>query len=256
MVEKEPEVIVFDPKEGFVDFLKSSIAREMAIVVLGLCSVDYRGRAQSKLGEGIHVVFVKSDGAVLVHGPEGYEPINYQPKTTTLSVFKEGDKVILRAIRSRPYEELKIVFTRVYSAVAFKTHFKPKFIMYGKEEDLRRAVVRNPALIEEGLRVVEIERKVRPGFIDLLCVDREGRLVVIEFKREEASVSAVRQLYEYVKALSNELRRPVRGILASPRISKDARSLLATLGLEYKRLDLRKCMKYMAETGLEKFIKQ
>ena len=256
MMEEKPEVVVFKHGEDFVDFLKSMIAREMTIVVLGLCSVNYRGRAQSKLGEGIHVVLVKSDGAVLVHGPEGYEPINYQPKTTSLSVFRNGEKVVLRAVRSRPYEELKIVFTKIYSAVAFKTHFKPEFIMYGKEEDLRRAVIRNPALIEEGLKVVEIERKVRPGFIDLLCVDKEGRLVVIEFKREEASISAVRQLYEYVKALSNELGRPVRGILASPRISKDAKSLLATLGLEYKRLDLRKCMKYMAETGLEKFIKQ
>ena len=256
MMEGEPEVNVFKHEEDFVSFLKSSIAREMAIVVLGLCSVDYRGRAQSRLGEGIHVVLVKSDGAVLVHGPEGYEPINYQPKTTSLTVFRDGEKIVLRAVRTRPYEELKIIFTKIYSAIAFKTHFRPEFIMYGREEDLRRAVVRNPALVEEGLRVVEIERKVRPGFIDLLCVDKEGKLVVIEFKREEAGISAVRQLYEYVKALSSELGRPVRGILAAPRISRDARSLLTTLGLEYRRLDLRKCMRYMTITGLEKFIRK
>ena len=112
--------------------------------------------------------------------------------------------------------------------------------MYGDEQDVRDVLAENPSLIEEGLELVEKERRVSTGFIDLLCRDKDGRLVVVEVKRGKAGAEAVIQLKRYVDALKNELNLKVRGILVAEALSRGVKPLLEREGLEFKRLDLKK----------------
>lgn len=85
------------------------------------------------------------------------------------------------------------------------------------------------------------EKKVEPGFLDLYGLNSSGRFVVVEIKRIKAGKSAVLQLARYVDEVKTLVNRDVRGVLSAPQISKGVQRLLATLNLEYKRIDLERC---------------
>jgi RecB family endonuclease NucS len=100
---------------------------------------------------------------------------------------------------------------------------------------------------------------VEPGFVDVYGIDKDGRLVVVEIKRKTAGKDAAFQLAKYIDAIKSRADREVRGILAAPDIAKDVQRLLATLGLEFKALDPKKCADILrkAETKkLETFFKE
>jgi len=223
-------------------------------LIVATCSVDYDGRARSRLGEGDRVIIIKPDGAVLVHRPYGSLPVNYQPEGSTVSVRVEEEGLVITAVRSKPAERLTIRVSRVAHLVVAEMKDDAKFEMWGSEDELRDAIARNPELfLGERLKPVDVEAKLgRVGFADLLMVDDAGNYVVVEVKREEAGVDAVFQLKRYVGYAREALGGRVRGILAAPSISKRALSLLAKEGLEFRRVDPRAAAK--AKSGLLSFI--
>ena len=75
--------------------------------------------------------------------------------------------------------------------------------------------------------------------IDLYGVDRQGNVVVIEFKRGRAGLDAVSQLKRYVDELKKERGGRVRGVLAAPGVTESALKLLKELGLEYVKIERR-----------------
>jgi len=220
--------------------LTDAISRHSYIVVFGNCSVTYRGRGASRIGPGDRMVVVKPDGAVLVHRPSGYSPVNWQPDSQALTAEQQGDTLILRSVRGRPREVLEILFHDVYAVLVVEgLRDNAEFIEYLDEAELRDYLAANPDEIEEGLHVIRKERPIGAGYADIVARDREGRYVVIEVKRVTASREAVRQLHRYVEKLREENpAAPVRGILVAPSISKEAKKLLESLGLEYRQVDV------------------
>ena len=63
-----------------VEVLEEYLRREYTVQVNGLCTVNYQGRAKSKLDRGERLVIKKQDSALLVHGPDNYQPKNWQPE--------------------------------------------------------------------------------------------------------------------------------------------------------------------------------
>ena len=94
----------------------------------------------------------------------------------------------------------------------------------------------NPYLIEEGLKVLELEKSLKVGDIDIYGEDSEGNKIVIELKRRKASLSDVSQLKRYVEEIS-KFNTNVRGMLIAPGITKNAMNLLLKSGLEFKNIN-------------------
>uniref|UniRef100_A0A7C1T1T8 Endonuclease NucS n=1 Tax=Thermofilum pendens TaxID=2269 RepID=A0A7C1T1T8_THEPE len=234
--------------------VSAALAKKCVVLMVATCSVEYDGRARSRLGDGDRVIVIKPDGAVLVHRPYGSLPVNYQPEGSAVSVRAEGDSLVITAVRSRPAERLTIRVRRIAHLVVAELRDDAEFEMWGSEEELRDAIALNPELLlGEKLNPVDVEARLgRAGFADLLMVDDAGNYVVVEVKREEAGVDAVFQLKRYVSYVQKALGRRVRGILAAPSISKRALSLLAKEGLEFRRVDPRAAAK--AKSGLLSFI--
>ncbi len=231
--------------------LTDAISRHSYIVVFGNCSVNYRGRGASRIGPGDRMVVVKPDGAVLVHRPSGYSPVNWQPDSQALTAEQQGDTLILRSVRGRPREVLEILFHDVYAVLVVEgLRDNAEFIEYLDEAELRDYLAANPDEIEEGLHVIRKERPIGTGYADIVARDREGRYVVIEVKRVTATREAVRQLHRYVEKLREENpAAPVRGILVAPSISREAKKLLESLGLEYRQVDVARIYQKAIERG-------
>jgi len=49
------------------DLINDALAKQKVLIVAGNCTVNYEGRAASKLTWGERVLVVKADGSVLIH---------------------------------------------------------------------------------------------------------------------------------------------------------------------------------------------
>lgn len=242
-----------------VALIEKAFSARRTLVVAGNCRVRYVGRANSTLESGERLLIVKADGALLVHRPIGYEPVNWQPSGSVFNVQMEQGLVEIHGVRQKPRESVKATFNSVFMVSSLNLEDSGEFLLYASEEDMHRALLLRPSLLEEGFKPISYEKKVEPGFVDVYGVDKNGRLVVVEVKRKIAGKEAALQLAKYIEAIKGKANRELRGVLAAPSLGKDVQRLLATLGLEFKALDPKKCAEVLrrSETAkLESFFQE
>jgi RecB family endonuclease NucS len=229
------------------DLISDALAKQKVIIVAGNCTVDYEGRAASKLTWGERVLVIKADGSVLLHRRSGYEPVNWQPPRCQFRVSVEEDKLLsVLATRQKPKESLRLVFDNIAVAIALILDDEGEFAMHVTEEQMKRAILLDPSLVESGLKLISEETKMgASGFTDIYAEDASGRLVVIEIKRNAASREAALQLNRYVETLRKRVNRPVRGILAAPELKSGTSPILAKLGYDFKAVSPEKCFQVL-----------
>lgn len=232
--------------EEAAGFIGKALSERKALIIIGNCWVEYRGRASSKLEPGERIVMIKEDGSVLVHRPAGYEPVNWQPPGCLFQTHATKGVLEVRAVRRKPFESVKMFFDRVYLLSALSLIDRGKFSLHASEKDMQRAILLEPTILEPGFKPITYEKKVEPGFVDVYGTDGEGRFVVVEVKRKTAGRAAALQLAKYVESIRTVVSREVRGVLAAPRLAKGVQRLLATLGLDFRALDPKKCAEVLS----------
>ena len=70
------------------------------------------------------------------------------------------------------------------------------------ELELEETVAANPEMLEAGLRLVGRQTSVAGGWLDLLGIDSDGRLVIFELKRGRLGRDAVTQIIDYASAMN------------------------------------------------------
>ena len=242
MSNRKPVVSLENPSvEKAAVFIREAVSERKAVILVGNCWVEYKGRASSKLEPGERIVLIKEDGSVLVHRPIGYEPVNWQPAGCLFQTRAVGDILKVRAVRRKPAESVDIFFDRVYLLSAMSLIDRGDFSLHSSERDMQKAILLDPSLFEPDFKPISYEKQVEPGFVDVYGLDREGRLVVVEIKRKTAGKSAALQLAKYVDYVKTIVNREIRGVLVAPNLAKGVQKLLVTLGLEFKALEPKKC---------------
>lgn len=216
--------------------------------------VRYEGRGESTLGPGERLVIIKRDRSILVHRPEGYEPVNWQPPNSHIDVDESEEGLVLTVTRKS--EKLVITFPDPPEIYIFHLIDEAEFEMYATEMEMKRAVILEPKLIEEGFKPLEDERQVfQTGRIDVLGRDSEGRLVVVELKKRRASQDDIMQLMRYTTSLEREMGERPRAIIAAPSISRTASKLCGRTGVEFKCLTPRSCTEVLRKrSGLRQYL--
>ena len=233
-------------------FIKAAVADRNAIILVGNCWVDYKGRASSKLEPGERIIMIKEDGSVLVHRPIGYQPVNWQPTGCMFQIRSKGDMLIVRAVRRKPSESVNITFDHVYLVTSMKLIDRGVFSLHASESDMQQAILLEPSLLEEGFVPISYEKKVEPGFVDVYGMDRDGRLVVVELKRRTAGRDAALQLAKYIDYIKTVAKRDLRGVLVAPHLAKGVQTVLTSLGLEFKALEPKKCAEVLHRSETRK----
>jgi len=232
--------------------IEEAISQRKTLLVIGNCWVHYLGRARSKLEPGERILIIKEDGSLLVHRSVGYEPVNWQPPGCVFNVQAKGDVLEVRAVRQKPSESVRVFFDKIRMISALSLVDSGEFSLYASEEDMHKAILLKPSLLEEGFKPISYEKKVEPGFVDVYGVDKNGKLVVVEIKRKTAGKEAALQLAKYIDAVKSKTNHEVRGILVAPSIAKDVQRVLLTLGLEFKSLDPKKCSETLKRSEARK----
>jgi hypothetical protein len=240
--------------------IEKAFTQRRTLIVAGTCHVHYVGRASSTLEPGERILIIKADGSLLVHRPVGYEPVNWQPSGSIFHVqVKNESNLEVHAVRQKPREIVKITFTDVLMVSTLSLDDSGEFLLYASEEDMHKAILLKPELLEEGFKPISYEKKVEPGFVDVYGEDKDGRLVVVEVKRKTAGKDAVLQLARYIDAIKEKASRELRGVLVAPSLGKDVQRMLVTMGLEFKALDPKQCaevLKKAESAKLESFMKE
>ncbi len=228
--------------------IEKAFAQRRTLIVVGTCRVHYVGRASSNLESGERVLIIKSDGSLLVHRPVGYEPVNWQPAGSVFHVQIKDDELEVHGIRQKPHESVRVTFNNIYMASSLNLSDSGDFLLHASEDDMHRAILLKPELLEEGFKPISWEKKVEPGFVDIYGEDKNGRLVIVEVKRKTASKEAALQLAKYIEPIKAKVNREVRAVLVAPSLGKDVQRLLVTLGLEFKALDPKICAEVLKKT--------
>ena len=239
--------------------IEKAFAQRRTLIVAGACKVNYAGRASSTLESGERILIIKADGSLLVHRPVGYEPVNWQPAGSIFHVQVKDDELEVRGIRQKPRESVRVTFDRVYMVSALDLSDSGDFLLHASEDDMHRAILLKPELLEEGFKPISWEKKVEPGFVDIYGEDKNGKLVIVEVKRKTATKEAALQLAKYIEPIKAKVNREVRAVLVAPSLGKDVQRMLVTLGLEYKALDPKTCAEVLKKTEnakLETFFNQ
>ena len=221
--------------------IKSGVSAHRTIIIAGECTVEYSGRASSKLGPGERVVLLKTDGSALVHRPKDYSPVNWQPPGSLFRTRLIEGCLTVRVYRRKENESMEIIYTKLSLVAVLDLSDAAEFSLYATEKDMQEAILYRPELLEEGFRPVSKELPVDPGFIDIIGYDRENRLTVVEIKRVKATKDAVNQLRKYMEVIDMDAQRPVRAILVAPELAKGTEKLLKSYGFEFKPLSPQAC---------------
>ncbi len=222
--------------------LAKALEARMMVAIVANCTVSYSGRTGSDMGEGERLVVLKGDGCVLVHRGRDYQPVNWQPAGCVFQTRLESGHLILKAVRPSPLETLTIEMGRVGFLAAFHLKDEAEFILHSSEEEMQKAILAEPGLIEKGLRVIDFEKKVAPGFVDVYGTDSQGNTVVIEIKKDPAGAAAVKQLVEYLKYLSPAEGKKLRPIIVAPSLAKGVLPMVEKMRIEFKPLTLQKSL--------------
>lgn len=239
--------------------IEKAFTQRRTLVIAGNCQVYYVGRANSTLEPGERLLIVKSDGSLLVHRPVGYEPVNWQPAGGVFHVQVKEDGLEVQGIRQKPRESVRVVFSHVFMVSALSLADSGDFLLHASEDDMHRAILLKPELLEEGFRPISWEKHVQPGFVDIYGEDKNGKLVIIEVKRKTATKENALQLAKYIEPIKSKSNREIRAVLVAPSLGKDVQRVLATLGLEFKALDPKTCALVLRKTPtskLESFFKE
>lgn len=240
-------------------FIEKALTQRRTLIVAGKCQVHYVGRARSTLEPGERLLIVKEDGSLLVHRPIGYEPVNWQPSGSVFHVQTKQSELEVHSVRQKPRESVRIAFDAIYMVSALSLTDSGEFLLYATEDDMHRAILLKPDLLEEGFKPISWEKHVEPGFVDIYGEDKNGKLVIVEVKRKTASKEAALQLAKYVEPIKAKVNREVRAVLAAPSLGNGVQRMLITLGLEYKALDPKTCAEVLKKTGnakLETFFEE
>ena len=222
-------------KGDIIELFSKALSTEAIVTIFAHCKVFYDGRAKSELGPGDRVIIIKPDGSFLIHQKEKREPVNGQPPGSSVSLDVKEDKLILRSVRRKPKEILEVELIDVYLFSYFQAEDYEALALVGSEAEMADLVFENPELIEDGFKPLFKEKSIRHGIVDLLGKDKDGNIVILEFKRRRADLHAVSQLKRYVETMREEYEK-VRGILVAPSLTSGARRLLEKEGLEFKKL--------------------
>jgi len=236
-----------------------AFAQRKTLVIVGNCQVYYVGRANSTLEPGERLLIVKSDGSLLVHRPVGYEPVNWQPAGGIFHVQVKEGGLEVHGVRQKPRESVRAVFSEVFMVSALSLSDSGDFLLHASEDDMHRAILLKPELLEEGFKPISWEKHVQPGFVDIYGEDKNGKLVIVEVKRKTATKENALQLAKYIEPIKSKNNREIRAVLVAPSLGKDVQRLLATLGLEFKALDPKTCALVLRKTPvskLESFFKE
>ncbi len=235
MIDTNFEVI---PIESFssISTRLNSVVGEKMIFLAGKCSAVFDGRIKSTLDEGDRIVIIKKDLSILMHGPIGVKPLNWQkPQAGPIRFNATEDYLQMFTQRTKTQEVLTINFTKLSFVSLWHAYDVSEIIIYGDESDLVKYLVSFPEIIETGFQVIKTEYNTEVGPVDIRGIGKNGE-TIIEVKKRKATPADAHQLKRYIEYFQDKEQKDVIGILIAPDFPDKVQKYLDENGLIAKKI--------------------
>jgi len=222
------------------DSINQALKQNKSIILTATCTIDYSGRAEAFLDEGDRIIIIKPDNTLLVHQPFGNAPVNYMKPKSSIKIISTEFDFIIESSNESLNEYLKINISEIISLTVSKLSDGEKIQLYGTEKHMSDYIYSHPELISKDFKPVSREEQTKYGFIDIFGYDKKNNLIVIECKRYKAGPGAPQQLRRYIERLAKSKGispKKIKGIVAAPDITKNAKLMLKELGYKFKKIE-------------------
>lgn len=220
---------------SFAKQFREAVDKNHSLVCFAECIVDYSGRAESHLPVGNRILILKSDNTFLVHQKDGHMPVNYMKQGASFIIRDNGKSIMVQLKHSSLKEYMNIEVGKVHSMHSQLLEDNEKIQLVGTEKDMAEHIMKNPELVSKDFKPLSLEEHTKYGFIDVFGHDKNGTLVIVECKRYGADLNAVTQLRRYVEKIKKAKGlKKVKGVIAAPKITGNAKNMLTDWGFEFK----------------------
>ncbi len=221
-------------RASFIDHFERARSRHEMLCLYCSCEIVYSGRAEAHLPRGDRLLLIKQDGVFLIHQPEKGNPINYLKSGAELALEKHEGHLLLKGKYLPNKEFLEVEIYRVYDVMRRRLEDGQRQVLHGNEAEMSDHIRDTPSLIAPDFRPVSREEQTAVGFVDVFGHDGQGNLVVVECKRYAAGLAAVSQLHRYVEKIKHiKGTEAVRGVMAAPKVTANALSMLHEYGYSF-----------------------
>ncbi len=206
------------PTDSLLELTKrlNSAVGDKMIILAGRCTAEFDGRIKSSLDIGDRLLIIKKDLSIIMHGPIGVKPLNWQkPNAGPINFNSNHDSLEMITRRTKTKELLTIVFTNLSSVSLWHATDVSEMIIYGDESDLVKYLVSSPDLIEEGFQVLRTEYNTDVGPVDIRGIGKSGEIIV-EVKKRNATPADAYQLKRYIEYFEEKEKKDVIGMLVAP----------------------------------------
>ena len=212
----------------------NKILGKTAIHLVGECTAIFDGRIKSELKSGPRFLLIKADTSIILHGDTAVKPLNWQKAYDGRIEFSYSEKGLeMYTYRPKTDEIFKILFKSIFHAFSFASTDSSRLEIAGDERDLVNYLVSNPNIIEEGITIASREKETLVGFIDIEAIDRNGKTLIIEVKKQKATPKDAYQLLRYIETLEKQQKIRYRGMLISAGTPTKVKEFLKQNNLEW-----------------------
>lgn len=103
------------------DFItRHARACECLIQIAGEAEITYQGRAASSAEAGNYLLLLKRDDSLQIYHPRGIKPMNWQPRTDSVTASVQGGLCVLIASRRSPAETVTVAMQGIALAQALE----------------------------------------------------------------------------------------------------------------------------------------
>jgi RecB family endonuclease NucS len=254
---KNFDIIPNSPLTDVISKLNATMGEKM-VIILGRNSAYFDGRIKSTLEEGDRILVIKKDLSIVLHGPLGVKPLNWQkPQAGPITFKKNEDRLEMFTERTKTKETLSIIFSKLEFVSIWHAHDESDLAIIGDESDLIKYLVSNPDLIEEGFTILKTEYNTDMGPVDIRGYGELGE-AIIEVKKRKATPADAHQLKRYIEYFQEVEKKQVRGILVAPDFPDKVKNYLHKHRLEMKIIkweEIFPLIKRPKITKLDEFIK-
>ena len=161
-----------------------------------------------------------------------------------------GDLLELYTYRPKTKESFTIVFESIYSSLDIHGTDHTQIIVHGDEYDLQDYLLKNPAILEPGLKIFSREYETVVGKIDLVGRDVYNHNVYIEVKKGNITQADVFQIVRYRDTIQRTSKDMInlRAILVGAGISDKLRYFLLQQNIEFIKVQWNDIFPSLART--------
>jgi RecB family endonuclease NucS len=229
------EQLSVEPLPELVKRLNFAVGDKM-IIISGRCTATFDGRIKSFLDDGDRLLVIKRDLSIIMHGPLGVKPLNWQkPQAGPINFSLKEYFLEMVTERTKTKEILSIVFSQIAFVALWHAQDETAITIYGDESDLVKYLVANPDLIESGFQVLRTEYNTDVGPVDIRGIGKEGE-TIIEVKKRNATPSDAHQLKRYIEYFEEKEKKSVKGVLVAPNFPDKVLKYLDKNNLEAKQI--------------------